>query len=313
MAQTQRLKTRIAPTPSGYLHLGNALSFAITWALARQQNGTIILRIDDLDNARFRQEYLQDIFDTLHFMGLDYDEGPTDAEGFMKHYSQHLRLPRYHALLQQLVEKGEVYACPCSRKQLSALPGNTCSLHTCRHELLPLQQPDIAWRIRIPENTKVSFTDQLLHTCTIHLAEEMSDFVVQRKEGIPAYQIASLSDDLEMGINTIVRGQDLLTSTAAQLYLAQKLGAEQFSSINFVHHPLVLEPEGGKLSKSHDSLSIAEMRKNGLSSKALWQTITRTLGWGEAGVVDAKSFLNRFALADLKQPGKQSLQAQGAE
>ncbi|MCX2741282.1 glutamate--tRNA ligase family protein [Pontibacter anaerobius] len=300
--QPFQLKTRIAPTPSGYLHLGNALSFAITWALTRQQKGNIILRIDDLDDARFRQEYLQDIFETLHFLGLDYDAGPADAEDFLKNHSQHLRLPRYHALLQQLVDKGVVYACPCSRKQLSALPNNSaCDLHTCRHEQQPLQQPGIAWRIRIPEDTQVTFQDLLLQTCTIALSEEMPDFVVRRKEGIPAYQIASLADDLDMGINTIVRGEDLLSSTAAQLYLARLLGAEQFTSIDFVHHPLVLEPDGGKLSKSHDSLSISEMRKRGLSSKALWQTIARTLGWQEAGIEDAKSFLDRFRLEDLQK------------
>ncbi|WP_266203293.1 glutamate--tRNA ligase family protein [Pontibacter kalidii] len=305
----QMLKTRIAPTPSGYLHLGNALSFAITWALARQQNGTVILRIDDLDNARFRPEYLQDIFETLHFMGLDYDEGPADAEDFLKNYSQHLRLPRYHALLQQLVEQGVVYACPCSRKQLSVHTGSNCHLHSCRHERLPLQQNGTAWRLRIPEGTEITFNDQLLQTCTVRLAEEIPDFVVLRKEGIPAYQVASLADDLEMGINTIVRGEDLLTSTAAQLYLARLLGAEAFTSINFVHHPLVLEPGGGKLSKSHDSLSISEMRKSGLSSKAFWQTMARMLGWQQESITDAQRFLDRFRLEELRKMSRQELQA----
>ncbi|OKL41086.1 glutamate--tRNA ligase family protein [Pontibacter flavimaris] len=306
----QTLKTRIAPTPSGYLHLGNALSFAITWALARQQNGTVILRIDDLDNARFRPEYLHDIFETLHFMGLDYDEGPRDAEDFLKNYSQHLRLPRYHTLLQQLIEKGVVYACPCSRKQLSSIPSSACHLHSCRHELLPLQQPDIAWRLRIPEGTEVTFNDQLLQTSTVNLAEEMPDFVVQRKEGIPAYQIASLANDLDMGINTIVRGKDLLTSTAAQLYLAQLLRAEAFTSIHFVHHPLVSDPAGGKLSKSHDALSISEMRRSGLSSQAFWQTIARMLGWQEESITDAQGFLERFRLEELRKMSRRELQAE---
>ncbi|CAM3547755.1 glutamate--tRNA ligase family protein [Pontibacter korlensis] len=308
-----KLRTRIAPTPSGFLHLGNALSFAITWALARQQNGILILRIDDLDNARFRQEYLQDIFDTLHFMGLDYDEGPANAEDFLKNHSQHLRIPGYHTLLQQLVKKGVVYACPCSRKQLSSLPMSNCNLHTCRHERLPLHLPDIAWRIEIPEGTEITFQDRLLQSCTVKLAEEMPDFVVRRKEGIPAYQTASLADDLEMKINTVVRGEDLLYSTAAQLYMAQQLGAEEVLSINFVHHPLVLEPTGEKLSKSHDSLSIAEMRKSGLSSKAFWQILAQTLGWQEAGVEDAKSFLDNFQLERLHMADYPSLKAKVVE
>lgn len=301
------LRTRIAPTPSGYLHLGNVLSFAITWAVARQRQGTIILRVDDLDDARFRMEYLQDIFDTLAFMGLDYDEGPQSPVDFLEHYSQHQRLPRYHALLQRLTEGGHVYACPCSRRQLAALPGNTaCGLHSCRHQRQPLQQPGIAWRVFIPEDTMIKFTDRLLQHCTVPLGQEMPDFVVRRKEGIPAYQIASLADDLDLQVNIVVRGEDLLSSTAAQLYLAQRLHEEQFLRIQFVHHPLVQDPAGGKLSKSHDSLSVSEMRQGGMRSEALWRHLARMLGWNEP-VASATDFLDRFRLEELQPLSRHSL------
>lgn len=305
----QTLRTRIAPTPSGYLHLGNALSFAITWALARQQQGTLILRIDDLDNARFRHKYLQDIFDTLQFMGLDYDEGPADAADFLKRYSQHLRLPRYHALLQQLAEKRLIYACSCSRKQLSTIKAKAGALHTCRHENLPLQMPDLAWRIRVPEATEVNFRDLLLQRCTVNLYKEMPDFVVRRKEGLPAYQIASLADDMEMGVNLVVRGEDLLTSTAAQLFMAKQLNAEAFMKTDFVHHPLLLEATGWKVSKSHGSLSVREMRKGGFNSKDLWRVLAQLVGWQDAGIEDAQSFLNRFRLQDLANLRQRALQA----
>jgi glutamyl/glutaminyl-tRNA synthetase len=295
---TQPIKTRIAPTPSGYLHLGNALSFAITWALARKQQGIVVLRIDDLDNARFRPEYLQDIFDTLNFMGIDYDEGPRSPQDFQENYSQLLRLPTYQAQLEKLVQQGMVYACPCSRSQIAALSPQGLYPLTCRHEQLPLDTPNAAWRVHIPDGTVVYFKDQLLGNCTVALAIEMPDFVVRRKDGIPAYQIASIADDLAMGINLIVRGEDLMLSTAAQLFLAQHTGATDFTNAQFVHHPLIVS-EGSKLSKSHDALSLTEMRKAGLTPQQLWQKLAELLGWQEAGIADAQTFLQRFELTAL--------------
>ncbi|MFD1188456.1 glutamate--tRNA ligase family protein [Pontibacter rugosus] len=300
------LRTRLAPTPSGYLHLGNVLSFAITWALARQQQGTVILRIDDLDNARFRPEYLQDIFDTLHFAGLDYDEGPANAADFLANYSQHLRLPQYRATLQELVNQGLVYACPCSRKQLATY--HISSNHACKHTRHPLTLPDTAWRVHIPEHVEIKFEDLLLQTCTIPIAAAIPDFVVQRKEGIPAYQVASLTDDLEMEVNLIVRGEDLITSTAAQLYLAQQLSNRDFVTTAFVHHPVVLEPNGHKLSKSHASLSIKEMRQNNLSSKGLWSILASIVGLDNREIEDASGFLDNFSLETLQKINRDSLQ-----
>lgn len=297
---TSPLKTRIAPTPSGYLHLGNALSFAITWALARQKGARLLLRIDDLDNTRFRPAYLHDIFATLAFMGLDYDEGPKDAADFSRHYSQHLRLPDYNRLLAQLVERGLVYACPCSRSQITARsPLGTYPL-TCRHLQLPLDTPGATWRVHIPEATSITCSDLLLQECTVPLAQEMPDFVIRRKDGIPAYQIASLCDDLAMGVNLVVRGQDLLSSTAAQLWLARCTGNTAFTQTAFLHHPILCEPAGQKLSKSHSSLSIHQMRRAGLSPAGLWALIAAQLGWGrDAAITDAAGFLDRFRLTDI--------------
>ena len=299
MKTKQQTKTRIAPTPSGYLHLGNALSFAITWALARKQQGIVALRIDDLDNARFRPEYLQDIFDTLDFMGIDYDEGPRSPADFQQHYSQHLRLPAYQALLDKLVLEGMVYACPCSRSQIAAVSPQGLYPLTCREEQLPLDAPDAAWRIRIPDDTIISFHDLLLGNCSVALAQEMPDFVVRRKDHIPAYQIASLCDDLEMGVNLIVRGEDLMLSTAAQLFLAEHAGATAFTDARFVHHPIISSANGNKLSKSDDALSLTEMRKAGLKPQELWRMLASILGWQDAGIADARSFLDRFRLEDL--------------
>lgn len=294
------LRTRIAPTPSGYLHLGNVLSFALTWVLARKQNGVVVLRIDDLDSPRFRPEYLHDIFETLHFMGLNYDEGPQDAADFMRHYSQLNRLSVYQELLQQLADGGLIYTCPCSRSQIVTVSPEGLYPLTCRNRHLPLHMPGAAWRIRLPEDTVVRFTDLIMGAMTVPLAAEMPDFVIRRKDGIPAYQVASVCDDVLMGINLVVRGQDLLASTAAQLFLARQAGADGFTSVRFAHHPLVHESNGNKLSKSHDSLSIHEMRKRGVQAEEVWQALGRLLGWEAGAALDARSFLDRFRLEELK-------------
>lgn len=268
--------------------------------MSRKQQGTVALRIDDLDNTRFRPEYLQDIFDTLDFMGLDYDEGPRNPTDFRQNYSQLLRLPAYYALLDSMVQQDMVYACPCSRSQIAAVSPQGLYPFTCRNERLPLDTPDAAWRIRLPEETVISFYDLLLGNCTVPLALDMPDFVVRRKDGIPAYQIASVADDLAMGVNLIVRGEDLLLSTAAQLFLARHTDAVAFTQAQFVHHPLI-SSGGNKLSKSHDALSLTEMRKAGLTPPALWAMLATLLGWQEAGIADAQSFLDRFRLIDLPQ------------
>lgn len=293
------LTTRIAPTPSGYLHIGNVFSFALTWALARKQNGKVILRIDDLDSTRFREEYLQDIFDTLHFLGIDYDEGPDDAADFHENYSQKIHLPFYDAVLQKLATKGMVYACPCSRTQLAGRIQEGKYPFTCRNKQHPLDLNNAAWRLRTPEETIISFNDLLLKCCNIQLSDHIPDFIVRRKDGIPAYQIASLCDDLRMGVNLIVRGEDLLSSTAAQLYLARVLGKVSFGEVLFLHHPVLNDINGKKLSKSHDSLSIKEMRRNGATAGDIWKQIAGYMNVQEEDITDAQKFLDKSSLDNL--------------
>lgn len=298
-ATAPALITRLAPTPSGYLHLGNVLSFAITWAVARQQQGKLILRIDDLDNTRFRPEYLQDIFDTIDFMGIDYDEGPRTPAEFKEGYSQHLRLDRYNKLLAQLQQQGLLYACPCSRSQIAAVSPEGLYPLTCRNLKLPLSTPDAAWRLSINPDATERFQDVLLGNCQVKLFAEMPDFVVRRKDGIPAYQIASLADDLDMGVNFLVRGEDLMLSTAAQLYLARQLKATAFLQASFLHHPILLSHTGNKLSKSDDALSVTELRKAGLTTAQLWQKVAAALGWPHEPVTSPDEFLSYFSIQKL--------------
>ncbi|MFM2305442.1 MAG: hypothetical protein RLZZ367_111 [Bacteroidota bacterium] len=265
------IRSRIAPTPSGYLHMGNALNFIITWLAVRKQNGVLRLRIDDIDNARTRTEYLDDIFDTLHWLGLDWDEGPVNTTDHQQNYSQVNRTARYQQVINQLIDTGQVFACSCSRKTLEQ------QLCTCYQKQLPLNQPDTALKLHTPENLIIQVPDVQAGTIPVNLHQCMSDFVIRRRESIIAYQIASLADDTDYGINLIVRGNDLLDSTAAQLYIAQLTGNTSFGQTAFYHHKLITGADGSKLSKSAGSTSLKAWREGGKSSADFYQLLCQQL------------------------------------
>jgi glutamyl/glutaminyl-tRNA synthetase len=243
-----------------YLHVGNAASFLLTFRLAQQHGGSLLLRIDDLDRERIRPAYVQDVFDTLAFLDIHCQQGPQNAADFTNHYSQHLRLPLYHSLLANLCATGQVYACICSRKQIAA--GEPCH---CKVKALGLHTTGAAWRVEVPSGSIIRFVDEKRGEQQIDLATAMPHFVVRKRDGLPAYQIASLADDLHFGINYLVRGEDLLPSTAAQLYLAGLTGSNNFLQARFYHHPLLLNAEGAKLSKSAGDVSVRALRQNGFT------------------------------------------------
>ena len=232
---------RFAPTPSGFLHLGNAVNFTLTWLLTRQDGGTLHLRIDDLDRARLRRPYLENIFRVIDWLGLDYDHGPSGPDDFLRHHSQLLHLPAYNAVLRRLAQQpGLLEASPRSRTSPEAAP-------------VPLDTPGAAWRARVPPATRIRFADGWQGATTVALGAAMPDFVVRKKDGVAAYQIASVVDDLRLGTTRIVRGLDLQPSTAAQLWLAAQLSetaAFNARRIQFFHHPLLTDAAGRKLSKS---------------------------------------------------------------
>jgi glutamyl-tRNA synthetase len=258
-----RLKTRFAPTPSGYMHVGNAWSLVLTWLVARSRGGHITLRIDDLDADRFREEYLEDIFASLEWLGLVWDQGPRDARVFKASFSQRLRVPRYRAAVEQLENQGKLYACVCSREEIRRHreTGNAVYPGTCRDKGLPAETEN-ALRFRMgPEASRVRDVEG--RTFELHPARDMGDFTIRRKNGDPSYQIASVADDQDMGINFIVRGLDLMPSTGAQLSLARTLGYREFQEARFWHHALVLDENGEKLSKSDGAVSLRALRARG--------------------------------------------------
>lgn len=234
---------RLAPTPSGHLHQGNAFAFALTWLAARSIGGSLLLRFDDLDQARYRRAYADGVFRTLERLKLDYDSGPQTTADLENHWSQKKRLPLYMDALEELKKCELLFACRCSRKELRALstlghyPGN------CLNQHLPLDDSKLAWRWRGPNND------------TLPLEERY--FVLRRRDGIPAYPLASTVDDKHFEISHLVRGEDLIGATRMQLALAEFLWPA-FRNSKFYFHSLLASPEGKKLSKSQRAPAILE-------------------------------------------------------
>jgi glutamyl-tRNA synthetase len=244
------LVSRIAPTPSGFLHVGNAFNFLLTSALVRRDGGRLRLRIDDLDTTRTRPEYLEDLFETLAWLNLSWDAGPQNVQDLLARDSQTLRRPRYLEVLRDFMLHGSAYVCECSRKKLEA---HNCS---CQEKQFPFHAESSRVKIdlELPNRSRMSVT-------------------LWRHEGIPAYQLVSLVDDLDHGVNLIVRGEDLLESTEIQKALARLLGprhgAERFESIRFLHHPLIRGPDGNKLSKSRGADALKVLFPRSGSNEAL--------------------------------------------
>ncbi|WP_162915655.1 glutamate--tRNA ligase family protein [Paraflavitalea soli] len=274
-------RTRIAPTPSGFLHLGNVLSFVITVAWARKTGASILLRIDDLDRERYQPRYVQDIFDTLYFLELPWDEGPRDLTDFEQHYSQVHRLPLYQEALQVLGNHGPVYTCTCSRSTIHGVTTNSAYPGTCRNKYYPLDTAQANWRLYTGDSKPLEIRTLPQGTMTTTLPPSMEDFVVRKKDGMPAYQLTSIVDDLHFGVDLIVRGADLWPCTIAQHYLASQLPANSFHQTAFFHHALLTNAAGAKLSKSAGDTSIQSLRKGHNNSSAIYGLLSRTLGLQE--------------------------------
>lgn len=263
------LVTRIAPTPSGFLHPGNAVNFVLTSWLAKQHRGRLLLRIDDMDAARVRPEYVDDVFRVIEWLGLDVDAGPSDAEQFRRDFSMGHRTDYYRLAVGELASAGAaVFACRCSRRDLA---GHAAGRYpgSCRDADLAWIGGETALRVAVPAPCPISVAGR-----EVDLAAAMGDFVVWRRDDLPAYQLASVIEDRDLGVNAVVRGLDLLPSTAAQLFLAPMLGAGTLASADFRHHGLIDGAPGVKLSKSTGA--------RGRSMAGDGALLERILGWARA-------------------------------
>lgn len=252
MPEVQNLfRSRLAPTPSGYLHEGNAFNFLLTWLFVRKNGGVLRLRIDDYDLPRVRDEYLADIFHLLDWLGIDWDEGPQSPDDHKRNFSSIHRIDLYSNLLSDLRTSGQTYSCICSKKDLLK---RAC---TCWEKRVAGAEA-VAQRIHVPAGTEADFTDVFSGEIQVPVV----DFTIWRKDNLPSYQLASLADDVHFNTSFIIRGNDLLDSTAAQIYLAKTASIPSFPNIRFAHHPLLADFNGEKLSKSAGSVAMKNHYQN---------------------------------------------------
>ena len=302
LISSQSIVSRLAPTPSGYLHLGNAFSFILTWLLVRRLGGKLHLRIDDLDAPRLNQDCLEDIFIQLEWLGLDYDTGPQGPDDHLRRFSQSLRLEEYMSALEEIRESGLLYACSCSRKQYLSKSKNGQYPGTCREKKLDFNQPGMAWRFRSETDIPPDDTDrQIEGSQEENQFPFLGDAIMRRKDGLPSYQIASLVDDLKNQSSLIVRGMDLFPSTHFQISVAEKMAWQEFKEIMFVHHPLLKDSFGKKLSKSEAALSLKTLRKEKSKPGFIYRGVARSLDLPVDEIEDLKSLQQIFASIPLEK------------
>ena len=259
---------RLAPSPTGHLHLGHARTFWVAQKRARSHGGTLIFRNEDLDRARCKQEFVAAMFDDLKWFAFDWQEGP-DCGGQFSPYNQSERMSFYHAALVQLRATGLIYPCTCSRKDIAAASraphaeddDEPIYAGTCRanHES-EISNRKFSWRFHVPDGETVSFTDNNLGPQSFVAGKDFGDFVIWRHDDVPAYQLACVVDDSAMQISEVVRGADLLVSTARQILLYRALGLRP---PEFFHCALMTDDAGIRLAKRHDSLSLRRLRERG--------------------------------------------------
>lgn len=270
--------TRIAPTPSGFLHLGNAYSFLLTKALAEKTGAKILLRIDDLDRERYRSEYVQDIFDSLDFLEISFDQGPKNLTEFEREWSQIHRIPQYEQALERLRETNHLFACTCSRKKIQSMGSSGYYLGHCTDRKILLDRDEVAWRINTLTADLIEFSEFPDKKIIQPIPLDTSFFMVRKKDKIPSYHLTSLVDDQHFEVDLIVRGKDLFGSSIAQSYLSEIAGFHRFKSVTFCHHSILKDANKKKLSKSDGSTSLQHLRKSGKKRSDVFALIGEMLG-----------------------------------
>ncbi|MEZ0343835.1 MAG: glutamate--tRNA ligase [Caldimicrobium sp.] len=265
--------TRFPPSPTGHLHLGGARTALFNFLFARHNKGKFILRFEDTDKERSREEYVESIKEALLWLGLNWDEGP---------YFQSKRLDLYQEFAKGLYEEGKAYYCECSKEELEAKKKAQMEKGlkprydgTCREKGLS-PGPGRALRIKIPEDISEIVFEDLLRGKIVFPPDEVDDFIIFRSDGTPTYQFAVVIDDITMGITHVIRGDDHISNTPKQLMIYKALGAKPPA---FAHIPMVLGPDGARLSKRHGARSILEYREEGYLPQAVVNYLAR-LGWG---------------------------------
>jgi len=336
MAKSSSYRGRLAPSPTGYLHLGHARTFWVAWQRARAAHGKLIFRNEDLDYQRCKPEFVKAMYEDLRWLGLDWNEGP-DTGGSFGPYSQCERRSFYLDAWRKLRDSGLIYPCTCSRKDLeralSAPHEEPQNIHdcgaqargprqarfwfagaekpppaieepyetgtqpgaatvqsaaddelpypgTCREKIGTAKDFDspagVSWRFKVPDGETISFDDGYFGHQEFVAGRDFADFLLWRRDDIPAYQLAVVVDDAAMQITEVVRGADLLKSTARQLLLIRALG---YLTPAYFHCPLLRDEQNVRLAKRYDALSLRKLREQGMKAEELRKRFAEEIEW----------------------------------
>jgi glutamyl-tRNA synthetase len=289
------VKTRFAPSPTGYLHVGGARTALFSWLHARKHGGKFVLRIEDTDLQRSTAESINAILEGMTWLGLEYDEGPL---------YQTDRFDRYNEIIQQLLDEGLAYRCDCPQQRLDKLREGQMRRKEkprydghCRGREIDSGSPHVV-RFRTPDTGNIIVNDLLRGKVAFH-NNELDDLVIRRTDGSPTYNLTVVVDDLDMGITTVIRGDDHLNNTPRQINILQALGKEP---PEYAHVPMILGDDGARLSKRHGAVSVMEYRKQGILPEALLNYLVR-LGWshGDREIFPVDDMIELFDITDVNR------------
>ena len=288
------MKTRFAPSPTGYLHIGGARTALFSWLYARKHGGRFVLRIEDTDRERSTMESVNAILEGMTWLGLDYDEGP---------FYQTERFDRYDQVIQQLLDNGHAYKCYCSKERLEKMRALQMAKKEkprydghCRSLREPVEGVEPVIRFKNPTDGFVVIDDAIKGKVVVQ-NEELDDLIIARSDGTPTYNLTVIVDDMDMEISHVIRGDDHLNNTPRQINMLKALGA---NLPKYAHAPMILGSDGKRLSKRHGAVSVMQYREEGYLPEALLNYLVR-LGWshGDQEIFSLDEMIEKFDINDV--------------
>jgi len=293
-----KVRTRFAPSPTGYLHLGGARTALFSWLFARKHGGKFVLRVEDTDRERSTDESVQAILDGMDWLGLDYDEGP---------FFQTKRYDRYSEVIEQLIESGHAYRCYCSREEIDEMRQRAIDEKrkprydgTWRERTDSVDGVEPVIRFKTPLTGKVVIDDLVKGAIEIDNTE-LDDLIIRRSDGNPTYNLTVVVDDIDMDITHVIRGDDHINNTPRQIHIFNALGA---ALPQFAHLPMILGDDGKRMSKRHGAVSVMQYQQDGILPHGMLNYLAR-LGWshGDQEIFGIEEMTSLFAIEDCQRSG----------